>query len=90
MRSMYRRNVYFMRYINKHRCDVRIYKDNLSEDEAWDIEKSRIAELKSKGEATTNIHVGGSRWRYIWEHDKRRIECGKAEDWRNYKRTLAR
>lgn len=54
------RNNYFKRIINKYECDVRIYKSNLSQQEAWDIEKGRIKELKSVGQAYTNFHVGGS------------------------------
>ena len=54
------RNDYFKRIINKYECEVRIYKSNLSQQEAWDLEKERICELKSIGQAYTNFHVGGS------------------------------
>lgn len=46
--------------INKYDCDSRIYRDNLTEEDAWALEKERILELQLRGEAETNIHVGGN------------------------------
>ncbi len=53
------RNSYFKKIINKYECDSRIYLDNLNEDEAYDLERKRISELKKIGQARTNIHEGG-------------------------------
>ena len=53
------RNKYFLRVTKKHNVAARIYKDNLTEDEAWSIEKSRIEELQAIGQCETNIHEGG-------------------------------
>ena len=53
------RNKYFLRVANKHKVASRIYKDNLTEDEAWTVEKSRIEELQAIGQCETNIHEGG-------------------------------
>ena len=53
------RNKYFLRVAKKYNVASRIYKDNLTEDEAWTIEKSRIEELQAIGQCETNIHEGG-------------------------------
>lgn len=53
------RNKYFLRVAKKYNVASRIYKDNLTEDEAWTIEKSRIEELQTVGQCETNIHEGG-------------------------------
>lgn len=57
--DMSKRNKYFMRIINKYPCSVRIYEFCDNEEDAWNIEAERIAELKAIGQASTNIHVGG-------------------------------
>lgn len=53
------RNDYFKRIINKHKCDVRIYKNNLTQEEAYLLEKERIRQLKEINQAKTNFHEGG-------------------------------
>lgn len=53
------RNKYFLRVVNKYNVASRIYKDNLTEDESWVVEKSRIEELQAIGQCETNIHEGG-------------------------------
>lgn len=53
------RNKHFKNIVNKYNCSVRLYKSNLTEQEAWDIEKKRISELKIVGQAKTNYHIGG-------------------------------
>lgn len=53
------RNKYFLRIAKKYDVASRIYKDNLTEAEAWAIEKSRIEELQAIGQCETNIHEGG-------------------------------
>ncbi|HLO11560.1 MAG TPA: hypothetical protein VK190_04825 [Pseudoneobacillus sp.] len=53
------RNKYFNNIINKYSCDVRFYKRDLTEQEAFDLEKSRIIELKVIGQAKANLAPGG-------------------------------
>lgn len=53
------RNKYFLRVANKYTVASRIYKDNLTEEEAWALEKLRIEELQTTGQCETNIHEGG-------------------------------
>ena len=55
------RNKYFKNIIAKYKneVDVRIYEDNLTEQEAWDLEKKLIILYKSEGECETNFHEGG-------------------------------
>lgn len=57
--SMASRNKLFMNIINKYNCAVRLYKTGLTEREAFEIEKDRIAELKLIGQARANFHIGG-------------------------------
>lgn len=60
MNVLYNRNIYFKNVYNKYDCDVRVYKDNLSEEKAYAIEEERIAELWDKGEAQCNLTEGGT------------------------------
>lgn len=55
------RNQFFKNIINKEKDNVtsEILVDNLTEQEAWDLEKQLIAKYKSKGECKTNFHEGG-------------------------------
>ena len=55
------RNDFFKNIINAHNdnVDVKIYKDNLTEQEAWDLEKTMIAQYKAVGQCKTNFHEGG-------------------------------
>lgn len=55
------RNQFFKNIINKEKDNVtsEILVNNLTEQEAWDLEKQLIAEYKSKGECKTNFHEGG-------------------------------
>ena len=55
------RNSFFKNIINKEKENVtsEILVDNLTEQEAWDLEKKLIAEYKAKGECKTNFHEGG-------------------------------
>ena len=53
------RNKYFLRVAKKYNVASRIYKDNLTEEEAWALEKLRIDELQAMGQCETNIHEGG-------------------------------
>lgn len=53
------RNKYFLRIAKKYNVASRIYKADLTEDEAWSIEKSRIKELQAIGQCETNVHEGG-------------------------------
>jgi hypothetical protein len=55
------RNDFFKNIINKEKDNVtsEILVNNLTEQEAWDLEKKLIAEYKAKGECKTNFHEGG-------------------------------
>lgn len=55
------RNQYFKNIVEKEQDNVtsEILYDNLSEEEAWDLEKKLIKEYKAKGECKTNFHEGG-------------------------------
>lgn len=55
------RNEYFKNIIQKEKDNVtsEILKDNLTEQEAWDLEKQLIKSYKEKGECKTNFHEGG-------------------------------
>lgn len=56
------RNDYFKNIIKKE-CDnvgVKIIKNHLTEQDAFDLEKQLIKEYKSKGECKANFHLGGS------------------------------
>lgn len=55
------RNQFFKDIINKEKDNVtsEILVNNLTEQEAWDLEKQLIVEYKSKGECKTNFHEGG-------------------------------
>ena len=77
MFSLNRRNEYFLRIYSKYNCDVRIYKDNLSEEDAFKLEKDRICELKQINQAKTNLHesgCGGNTFKYL---DKERLDIIK-------------
>ena len=56
-----RRNAYFLNIVNKYgsQVAVKIYKSDLTEEEAWELEKSLIKEYKSKNECEANFHEGG-------------------------------
>lgn len=56
----YNRNEYFKNVYNKYECDVRIYKNNLNEKTAYQIEIERIAELKKSDQAYCNLTEGGT------------------------------
>lgn len=55
------RNEYFKNIIKKEQDNVtsEILFNNLTEQQAWDLEKQLIAEYKAKGECKTNFHEGG-------------------------------
>jgi len=58
-KSLRNRNRYFLNYINKYNCDVRIVNSNLDNDEAYLFEKELIKYYKSIGQCKTNIAEGG-------------------------------
>ena len=55
------RNKYFTAIINKYPddVDVKIIQNNLSEQDAWDLERKLITEYKEIGQCKTNLHIGG-------------------------------
>ena len=59
--KFHKRNDYFKNIVTKYEnnVDVRIYKDNLTNEQACELEKERIKYYKSSGQAITNFHEGG-------------------------------
>ena len=53
------RNAYFKNYYNKYKCDVRIVKSSLTEDEAFEMEKDLIEKYREIGQAQCNLTDGG-------------------------------
>lgn len=55
------RNQYFKNIINAYpdNVDVKILQDNLTEEEAFELERQTIKEYKAIGECKTNFHEGG-------------------------------
>lgn len=53
------RNKYFNNVYNKYKCAVRIVEQGLTNEEACELEKDRIAEMWAKGLAKCNINSGG-------------------------------
>ena len=67
------RNNHFINYIKKYECSSYIYKNNLTEQEAWDLEKELISKYKKMGQCETNYHCGGSGgniWIYKSDEEK--------------------
>lgn len=53
------RNSYFLNYINKYQVGQRIIKDNLTQQEAFDMQKNTIKKYKQMGIKLTNLTDGG-------------------------------
>lgn len=53
------RNIYFKRTIAKYKCKVKLYKTNLSENDAFTLEKQLIDAYTKKGIQLTNLTNGG-------------------------------
>lgn len=82
-KNIKQRNKYFINYYNKYKCNVRKVKENLLEDEAFDLEVKLIADYKEKGMCKCNITKGGEgatydegTWNYLfrslqYSHDVR-------------------
>lgn len=58
-KSMSSRNSHFKSIIAKYECSPLILYDNLSENDAWELEKSLISEYKSKYQCDANYNLGG-------------------------------
>lgn len=56
-----KRNIFFLRYINKNKCESRIIINNLTEEEAYDKEHEIIVKYKELGYRLTNFDDGGRR-----------------------------
>ena len=54
-----RENSFFMKMLNSHDCEPIIYKDNLTEEEAFELEKETIAYYRTTGCRLTNVLDGG-------------------------------
>ena len=55
------RNDFFKNIVAKYKddVDVKIIKDGLSEEDAWELERKLIKEYKKIGQCRTNLHEGG-------------------------------
>ena len=60
MYELHNRNRYFLNVYNKYECDVRIYKDGLTNEQACALERERIKELRKDGQAYCNLTDGGT------------------------------
>lgn len=60
MYELHNRSKYFNAVYAKYDCDVRIFKDGLTNEEACKIERSRISVLKTIGQAYCNFTEGGT------------------------------
>lgn len=60
MFELHNRNKYFNSVYKKYECKVRIYRDGLTNEEACEIERKRIAELKEIGQSYCNFTEGGT------------------------------
>jgi hypothetical protein len=60
MYELHNRNKYFNAVYAKYDCEVRIYKDELTNEDSCEIERQRIAELKDIGQAYCNFTAGGT------------------------------
>lgn len=60
--ELHNRNPYFLNTYNKYKCAVRLVAQNLTNEEAFEIEQNRIHELKLKGQAKCNLSYGGKGW----------------------------
>lgn len=85
-----KRNKYFNRFYNKYDCYVEKYKDNLTKEEAAQLEKELIDYYHSIGQACTNLHeggFGGNTFKYLPEEDlqiiKNKIGKHSKEKWQN-------
>ena len=54
-----RENSFFMKMLNSHDCEAVIYKDNLTEKEAFELEKEIIAYYRQTDCRLTNVQDGG-------------------------------
>lgn len=65
----YGRNKYFNNYINKHDCDVRIIKNNLTENDAFSKEIELIQFYRSINQCKCNIADGGEGGIHLYGED---------------------
>ena len=59
MHELHNRNKYFKAIYEKYECDVRVYRDGLTNQEACALEIEHIAKLRAIGQAKTNMTLGG-------------------------------
>ncbi|WP_032120659.1 NUMOD3 domain-containing DNA-binding protein [Clostridium amazonitimonense] len=58
--ELHNRSEYFVSVYNKYKCAVRIVYGNLTNQQACELEKDRIYEMKIKGQAKCNFTLGGT------------------------------
>ena len=67
-----KRNKYFLEYAKKNQVDVRIVKNNLSEEEAFKQEKILTDYYKDKGECSCNLaEAGKGGCHFVWTEEMR-------------------
>ena len=70
MNSMKNRSARFIDYLTNHtNCRPEIIKDNLTEDDAFDIERKTISEYKENGTKRVNIAYGGRGGIHLFGND---------------------
>lgn len=68
----HRRNKKFLNYIENNRVNVRIIKDNLSEEDAFKLEKITIEKYKEQQMCSANITSGGyGGCNFVWTNEMR-------------------
>lgn len=86
--QVHHRNKFFTDIYNSHKCDVRIIKDNLTEDEAFELEKYWIKHYREcTNFRLTNMTDGGDGISGYHPPEEVRIEIGTAAKnrWENEK-----
>lgn len=58
--SLKKRNREFLNFVSNHKCHAEILQNNLTDEEAKEIEKQLIYQYWEIGQAETNLHAGGS------------------------------
>lgn len=85
-RSKKNRNQYFKNYVSKYNCDVRKVKQNLTEEESFNLEIETILKYKEKGECKCNLTSGGEgatfeEYSEEWYRQKFRLFDISRRDW---------
>lgn len=67
-----KRNKLFQEYRQNNEIAVRIFKDHMSEEEAFQLEAERIKFYKNQGQCSANVSIGGSGGHnFVWTQEMR-------------------